>query len=126
MGKVIGAIAVILLGVGGYFGYQYYNETYKTTTAYAKVSTEVPEKVQSKDDQGRLVEKIYEYDYTVTFVKENGETTKRDFAVSGENPKPLTPGSYIKAEISNKRVNSPTTVAEVPSKIKDKVDSLNK
>lgn len=43
---IFGVIVLILLGVGGFFGYKYYSETYKTTTAYTKIPTEVPEKTQ--------------------------------------------------------------------------------
>ena len=128
MGKFIGALAVILLGVGVFFGYQYYNNTYKTTTAYAKIPEIVPEKIKTKDMSGDIVENSYTYEYDVTFVKENGETTKRTFDVSGENPQPLKPGSYIKAEISNERVNAPTEVAaaDVPNSIKEQLNAGSK
>ena len=45
---IFGVIVLILLGVGGFFGYKYYSETYKTTTAYTKIPAEVPEKTKSK------------------------------------------------------------------------------
>lgn len=50
---IFGVIVLILLGVGGFFGYKYYSETYKTTTAYTKIPTEVPEKRNQRTAMGK-------------------------------------------------------------------------
>ena len=42
MKKLIGAIALLLLLFGGYKGYQYYDQTYNSQVAYAKVPEKVP------------------------------------------------------------------------------------
>ncbi|MGM0287194.1 hypothetical protein IGL04_001432 [Enterococcus sp. AZ085] len=124
---IFGVIVLILLGVGGFFGYKYYSETYKTTTAYTKIPAEVPEKTKSKNSDGKIIAGEYSYHYDVIFVKADGKATKRTFSVSGEAPQPLKPGSYVQADISDKRTSSPRVIAEekIPKKIKDKVDELN-
>lgn len=63
----------------------------------------------------------------MTFVKADGKATKRTFSVSGEAPQPLKPGSYVQADISDKRTSSPRVIAEekIPKEIKNKVDELN-
>ena len=117
MKKILGLIALCILG---YFGFDYYNQTYNTATAYAQVPATIPVKAETLDMDGKKVSNSYSYKYTVTFVKENGDKKKMDFELSGENPKPFEPGTFIKAEISKERVNSPTQVleSEVPSKVK--------
>lgn len=119
MKKILGLIVIIIAGIGGYLGLNYYNDTYKTATAYAVTSSKIPVKIPTKDDDGNIVNDSYSYQYTVTFVKENGEKQKMDFEIAGQNPKPFEPGAYIKAEISKTRVNAPTKVKKnkVPSKI---------
>ncbi len=121
MGKIVSLIGIILLVVVGYFGYQYYNDTYKTVTAYALTPAEIPVKVVTKDVHRNGVEGSYSYKYSVDFVKENGERQKMNFEVSGKDPQPFEAKSYIKAEISNRRVNSPVQISpnNVPNKVKE-------
>jgi len=123
MRKIFGIIGLIALCVFGYFGINYYNRTYSTVKAYAKVPDRIPEKEETLDIDGKKVNDIYSYKYQVTFVKENGDKQKMDFELSGKSPKPFEPGTYIKAEISKERVNNPTKVleSEVPNKVKAKI-----
>ncbi|OTP24876.1 DUF1093 domain-containing protein [Enterococcus mundtii] len=124
MGKILGLIGIFILGIGGYLGFNYYNDTYKTSTAYAITSSEIPVKVPTKDIDGKEVEDSYSYNYTVIFVTENGDKQKMEFEIAGKDPKPFEPGSYIKAEVSKKRVNAPTQITEneVPNNVKSEIN----
>ncbi|MHC5229922.1 DUF1093 domain-containing protein [Enterococcus sp. LJL99] len=113
MKKIIGLIFLALIVVGGIAGYKYYADTYKSTVAYAQVPATVPEEVQTKDMNGKDVDGLHSYHYDFTFVKEDGEIQKESYDVTGENPTPLEPNTYVKVELSKKRVTKgPTTVSE--------------
>lgn len=124
MGKILGLIGIFILGIGGYLGFNYYNDTYKTSIAYAVSPPEVPVKVPTKDIDGKEVADSYSYNYTVIFVKENGDKQKMNFEIAGKDPKPFEPGSYIKAEVSKKRVNAPTQIKEneIPNNVKAEIN----
>ncbi|MBI0605125.1 DUF1093 domain-containing protein [Enterococcus faecalis] len=124
MEKLLGLIGIFILGIGGYLVFNYYNDTYKTSAAYAVTSSEIPVKVPTKDIDGKEVADSYSYKYTVIFVKENGDKQKMKFEIEGKDPKPFEPGSYIKAEVSKKRVNSPTQITEneVPNNLKEEIN----
>ncbi|MFP8866696.1 DUF1093 domain-containing protein [Enterococcus faecalis] len=123
MRKIIGLIGIFILGFGGYFGFDYYNDTYKTSTAYAVTSEKIPAKLPTKDSNGGKIAGTYSYNYSVTFVKENGDKQKMDFEIADKDPKPFEPGTYIKAEVSKNRVNAPTQIAEneVPDSVKAEI-----
>lgn len=125
-------LLVLLLGMTafiGFKGYVYYNDTYKATMAYAIVPNEVPEKKEAVDDSGNKITDSdgsmnYTYDYNFNFVKENGESQVQGFGLTSSTPVPYEPGSYVKAEISKKRVvKGPYSVVEndIPKKILDKL-----
>lgn len=126
MKKIIGVIFLIALGVAGYFGYNYYNDTYNGQTAYARIPETVPEKTQTKSDSGEIIKGWSSYKYTLTFVKENGEKQTMGYDLSGENPTPYQPNAIVKADISKKRIiKGPNAVSE--SEVPDKVmKELNK
>lgn len=127
MKKVLGLASIVILGIVGYFGYNYYNETYMTETAFALVPNDIPARVATTDIDGKEIGNSYSFHYTVTFVKKNGAQQKMDFELLGKDPQPFKPGAYIKAEISKERVNSPKQISEneVPDKIKKKLVSNN-
>lgn len=113
MKKIIALIAVVVLAFIGYQGYKYYSETYASVPAYAVVPETVPEKLETKDNQGKTVDGLYSYNYDLTFVKKDGTTQKMEVEISSENPTPLEPNSYVTADISQKRVvKGPNPIAE--------------
>ncbi|MGX7024983.1 DUF1093 domain-containing protein [Vagococcus hydrophili] len=124
MKKIIPIILLIVAGFIGYKGYTYYNDTYKATTAYALVP-EVPEKKEARDDSNRPIKDEdgsinYTYDYSFNFIKKDGTKQTQDFGLTGSNAEPYEPGTYVTAEISNKRVvKGPYTVKEdqIPKEI---------
>lgn len=119
--KIVILVGLLIIGIVSYYGYKYYESTYKTITAYAVVPANVPEKEKTKSNDGKEVKGIYSYKYTLTFVNEDGEHKKMEFESSGETPTPLEPNSYVKAEISKKRVvKGPNKVAEnkIPKNVK--------
>lgn len=60
MGEILGLLGIFILGVWGvYLGFNYYNDTYKTSTAYAVVSPENPAKMPTEDDNGSKI--LYSY-----------------------------------------------------------------
>lgn len=99
--KLIILAALVVLG---FFGYKYYAQTYASQEAYAIVPNEVPAKEPTRDSSGKIQSGIYSYNYTLTFVKKDGTKDSREVEISGENPTPLTPNSFVKAKLSQKRV----------------------
>ncbi|CAH0418840.1 YxeA family protein [Periweissella ghanensis] len=105
MKKAIGiVILAVLVAVGGFYGYKYYDATYQDVPAYALVPNQVPTKEQTRDDNGKTVPNSITYKYHFDFVKANGQHQKMSFILEGADIKPFTPGSYVKAKISEKRV----------------------
>ncbi len=129
MKKIIGFILVVLLGFFGYKGYEYYQSTYSGQTAYAYVPSEIPPKVQHESKSGIGDQSPwYSYDYTLNFVKEDGSTQTLEVSLSEDNAKPLTPNSYVKAVISEKRtIKGPNGVEKdaIPKKILEKLENQN-
>lgn len=129
MKKIISVLLLVGVAFIGFKGYEYYNDTYKATMAYAIVPDEIPEKKEAVDDAGKKITNSdgsmnYTYDYNFNFVKENGESQVQGFGLTGSDPVPYEPGSYVRAEISNKRVvKGPYSVAEsdVPKEILNKL-----
>ncbi|MEG0286979.1 MULTISPECIES: DUF1093 domain-containing protein [Vagococcus] len=131
MKKIIPIVLLAVAAFIGFKGYVYYNDTYKATTAYALVPAEVPEKKEALDMSGKKITDSdgsmnYTYDYSFNFIKTNGKAQTQDFGLVGSDVTPYEPGTYVRAEISNKRVvKGPNSVAEkdVP---KDILEKLNK
>ncbi|MCM0598295.1 DUF1093 domain-containing protein [Periweissella fabalis] len=125
MKKVIGIILLaIIVALGSFYGLKYYNATYKDVPAYALVPNQVPTKEQTRDDNGKIVPNSSTYRYTFNFVKTNGERQIMDFTLEGSHVKPFTPGVYVKAQISAKRVTQgPNEVqkTDVPKTIQAKL-----
>ncbi|MFG5531528.1 DUF1093 domain-containing protein [Enterococcus faecalis] len=114
-------LEIFILGiVEVYLDFNYYNDTYKTSTTYAVVSPENPAKMATEDDNGSTISDSYSYNYMVTFVKENDDRQKIKFDILVKDPKPSTPRAYIKAEVSKKRVSASNQVTEnkVPNNVK--------
>jgi uncharacterized protein YxeA len=125
MKKILGVLGIVALAAITFFGFRYYMETYQGETAYAVVPKEVPQKTVTKDMSGKEVSGSYSYYYTFIFVKSNGQTQKMDYEISGEQPTPLEPGSYVVAKISKKRVTegpNPIEVSKIPKKAKQVLD----
>lgn len=127
MKKVAGIVGVLVLIVIGFFGYQYWNSTYNGVDAYAVVTE--GKKEASKNEDGSLYKvngkQYYTYDYESKWVTKDGQERNLGFmSEESANPKALTPGSYVKAKVSQKRViTTPQTVSEqsLPQVVKDKL-----
>jgi len=128
MKKIFGLVTLVIIVIGGYFGYQYYHDTYVGEIAYAKVPVQVPERKEHKSKSGiGDTSDWYSYDYAVTFVKENGTIQEDTFQLSEDNQQPLRPNSYIKAKLSKKRIlEGPTTVdqSEIPKKVLAELEKI--
>lgn len=119
MKKFLGKVLMTVFAAGGIFGYRYYNHNYKGEKAYAKVPNQIPEKQKAVDTAGNVIEGIYEYRYNLAFSDIEGNIQKIGYAVTGEDPQPLEPDSYIAAHISSISVTSkPHMIAEnkIPAK----------
>lgn len=128
MKKLLLTLGVLILAVGGYFGYTYYTTTYQEITAYAITPNKVPEKTQTYSDSGEKIDGSFTYKYTFEFVKKNGEKELMTYDLSGENVKPFAPNTLVKAEISKTRVISgPNEVpqSEVPAKILSELETFD-
>lgn len=125
MKKILGIILLAALLVVGVVGYRYWDSTYNGTTAYTYV-TATPEKKPTVDSSGAKVsdngQQLYSYDYSLTFVREDGSKVNLPFEISRINPTPLANNSYYIGKVSQKRVlegPSPIAASKVPQKIKD-------
>lgn len=124
MKKVFSIIAILILAIGGYLGWQYYVETYQAHPAYAVVPNQVPKREPSVDDSGKKIDNSYSYSYKLKFVRTDGKKQTLPYEVMGSDPKPLTPNATVKADISQKRViKGPNYVSKdkVPDAVKDKL-----
>lgn len=124
MRKIVWLIVGVAIVVLAYFGWNYYQETYQGHTAYAVVSNRVPKREKTVSDSGKTIDNSYSYVYHFKFVRTDGKVQKMDYELTGSDPKPFTPNSYVKADISEKRViNGPNQVSadKVPSDIKAKL-----
>jgi uncharacterized protein YxeA len=120
MKKIIGLFLLVLLILGGYFGYNYWKDVYRGEVAYAIVPTQVPEKKQTLDQNGKVQSGLYTYEYSLDFIKKNGEVQTMEFNITDANPVPLTPNSYVEAKISKKRLlEGPNQInkADIPASI---------
>ena len=128
MKKVVGIVGVLVLIVIGFFGYQYWNSTYNGVDAYAVVTE--GKKEASKNEDGSLYKvngkQYYTYEYELKWVTKDGQT--RNLGYSSEesaNPKALTPGSYVKAKVAQKRVLTtpqPISKQALPQTVKAKLN----
>ncbi|MCT3169901.1 YxeA family protein [Lacticaseibacillus rhamnosus] len=127
MKKVVGVVGVLVLIIIGFFGYQYWNSTYNGVEAYALVTE--GKKEASKNEDGSLYKvngkQYYTYEYELKWVTKDGQT--RNLGYSSEesaNPKALTPGSYVKAKVAQKRVLTtpqPISKQALPQTVKAKL-----
>lgn len=120
MKKILALLGIILLVVVGGPIYSYYQSTYHGVVAYAKTPEAVPEKEKFVTSNGKTIDDMYTYHYTLTFVKEDGSTQKMDFSISGETVTPLPANTIVKAKISEKRVTEgPNAIenAQLPEKV---------
>ncbi|UUT37237.1 YxeA family protein [Lacticaseibacillus rhamnosus] len=127
MKKVVGVVGVLVLIVIGFFGYQYWNSTYNGVEAYALVTE--GKKEASKNEDGSLYKvngkQYYTYEYELKWVTKDGQT--RNLGYSSEesaNPKALTPSSYVKAKVAQKRVLTtpqPISKQALPQTVKAKL-----
>lgn len=122
MKKIIGLVAIVLVGFLGFSGYKYWNETYNGKVSYALVPTEIPEKQETVDASGVVQEGLFSYKYSFDFVNEDGSHQPMTFELTGENPEPFAPNTIVRAKVSQKRVTEgPNHVEEntVPKKVLD-------
>ncbi|WP_273729389.1 DUF1093 domain-containing protein [Leuconostoc mesenteroides] len=61
-----------------------------------------PEK--TTDDNGKVIAHSHSYIYKFHFVTKKGERKTLNYELSGENVRPLKKNSFVKADISDKRV----------------------
>lgn len=125
--KKLGAILLVVGILLGAATYSYYSKTYKKETAYAIVSTEIPNKEQTKDINGDEIHNYSSYNYNLTFVKNDGKKEVKEYEISGINPEPLEPGAYVTAEISKKRIIAGPHVigkSKIPKNVLNVLDKI--
>lgn len=126
MKKIIKAILLIIVIIGGFLGYKYYQKTYVSHVAYAQIPKTIPTKEKTKDKQGKTVDNMFSYTYELTFVDQKGNVQKMSYELSAENPEPLEPNSFVEADISATRITSgPTKISkkDLPKIVIDKLDA---
>ena len=109
------------------FGCSYYNSTYKGSTAYAVVpeGVKIKSKNSGRSDYKKNGEQYYYYSYNFKWVLEDGTTKEVSWhSQESANPTMLEAGSYVKGEVSDKRVTKgPNAVSEgdIPAKVLEKL-----
>lgn len=83
---------------------RYYHDTYVTEVGYAKTSAHIPKKEKTVDGSGKIISHLHSYKYKLHFITRKGERKIIKYELSGENVRPLKENSFIKADISDKRV----------------------
>ncbi|MGI6155577.1 MAG: YxeA family protein [Enterococcus sp.] len=120
MKKIFSLIGIVFILFLGGITYKYYNDTYVGKTAYALVPTTVPNKELTKDSSGKIISNYYSYNYTLEFVDEKGEVAVQSYELSSQDPTPLTPNTYVTAEISKKRIvegPNPIDASQIPENV---------
>lgn len=108
------------------FIWNYYQNTYVTQLAYARVPSSIPKKAQTKDDNQRNIDGWSTYSYDFNFITEDGHRKKMNYELSGSNVQPFKPGTYVYAHISNTRVSyGPYTIKNIPKKIIDQLHAFS-
>ena len=101
---ILVSIILVLLAIVFMQAARYYHDTYVTEVSYAKTSVHVPKKEKTTDDNGKVIAHLHSYIYKFHFVTKKGERKTLNYELNGENVKPLKENSFVKADISDKRV----------------------
>lgn len=101
---ILVSIILVLLAIIFVQVARYYHDTYVTEVGYAKTSAHVPKKEKTTDDNGKIIAHSHSYIYKFYFVTKKGERKTLNYELSGENVRPLKENSFVKADISDKRV----------------------
>lgn len=123
--KKILFLVLLVVPIFGLTGCSYYHDTYEGKTYYSIVPQTVPEKTATVDKDGKEVSGSSSYIYELNWVDKDGNSIKREVEIAGDDPEALTPGKYIEAEISKKRiVKGPNYVeaGEIPKNALDKIE----
>lgn len=124
MKKTVLTITLLIATFFTLTGCSYYKDTYQGTTYYAVVPETVPEKEVTLDNQGKEVAGSFSYKYTLNWADAKGNTKEFDVEIAGDSPENLVPGSFVKAEISEKRiVEGPNYIEmeEIPAAALEKI-----
>ncbi|WP_273731271.1 DUF1093 domain-containing protein [Leuconostoc mesenteroides] len=101
---ILVSIILVLLAIFFVQAARYYHDTYVTVVGYAKAPAHVPKKEKTTDDNGKVIAHSHSYIYKFHFVTKKGERKTLNYELSGENVRPLKKNSFVKADISDKRV----------------------
>jgi uncharacterized protein YxeA len=128
MKKAIGwIIALVVLAFAGFKVYSYWNTTYNGTTAYAIVQDSTKKKSKTSKNKDYKVDgqQYYYYEYDFKWITKDGKELDVSWnGPEGANPDRLTAGTYIRAEVSQKRViKGPSSINkdQVPSDVLSKL-----
>lgn len=121
---ILAIVAVVVVGGIGVVGVREYLTVYRSQSAYAVVPT-TPAKKFARDSDGQKVtdaqgRQEYSYTYKFVWVTINGTKRTVTFEQTGAKVQPMTPGTYVRAEVSEKRVTKgPFIVAKrkIPVKV---------
>ncbi|MGX6979814.1 YxeA family protein [Vagococcus elongatus] len=121
MKKVIVLIGVLILGVVGWKGWDYYQSTYVGKDYFGILEAPLPEETTIVDDSDRSLGQGYKY--TVTAFDEDGNSRELNFniIVSGQNANgsPYEAGTVFKFNASDKRIIEKKVISldDVPKEI---------
>lgn len=125
MKKLIGLIVVILLALGGYKVWDYYQSTYVGQDYYGIISEPLPEETTIKDDSGNALGKGFKYE--VTAYNEDGKARQLTFDVIttgiNKNGAAYNAGTIMKFNASDKRIIKKSVIEmnQVPSNLVNKL-----
>lgn len=128
MKKAIGwIIALVIVAFAGFKAYSYWNNTYNGTTAYAIVQDSTKKKAKTNKGADYKVDgqQQYYYEYDLKWITKDGKELDVDWeSRESANPERLVSGTYIRGEVSSKRViKGPVSInkSQVPSDVRVKL-----
>lgn len=123
--KIFLIIVLLIVSVGGWKVWSYYQSTYMGETYYALIKSPLPEETTILDDGGKSMGKGYNYE--VESIDETGHSRKLNFSVitSGDykNGQAYAEGTALKIKASAKRVieKHPILFSDIPKNIQLKL-----
>ncbi|MGX7031015.1 DUF1093 domain-containing protein [Vagococcus zengguangii] len=125
MKNFFGLIIVVLLALGGYKAWNYYQSTYVGQDYYGVISEPLPEETTIKDDSGNALGKGFKYEVTAYDEDGNARQLKFDVITTGrdKNGSAYEAGTVMKFDASEKRIikKSVIDMNDVPTNLVNKL-----
>ncbi len=129
MKKTIGwLIAVVVLAFIGFKAYSYWNSTYNGVTSYGVIESATKKKSKTSKGEDYKVDgqQYYYYNYEIKWVTKDGKEMNVAWdSREGANPTLIPVGTYVRADVSEKRfIKGPSVISKnkIPSDLLSKLE----